>query len=239
MTRHALLNNNDHRDLRVVTARGSAWGDAVMSAPTFPAEFRALQACYPVVFQKNADGSLQPVALFGFAAGENLFLVRDADGGERWDASYVPLAIERQPFLIGASADGGAMLHIDLDHPRCGHESGEPLFRAHGGTTPALERASAVLRALYDGLQTLPAFVDALLRHQLLESFVLDVQRPDGSQHRLAGFYTIHEEHLRALPSDALSALHRDGHLEAIYMAMASLSRFRDLIDRAARRADG
>lgn len=233
MARHAQLNNIDHRDLRVITERGAAWGDDVMSALTFPGEFRNLQAHYPIVFQKSADGSFQPVALLGFQSGQNLFL--DERG---WDARYLPLAIERQPFLIGLSTEGEPMMHIDLDHPRVGHDQGEPLFRTHGGTTEFLDRMASTLQALHAGLQAVPGFVDTLLRHELLESFVLDVSLDDGAQHRLAGFYTINEERLARLEGEALASLHGEGHLEAIYMVLASLSRFRDLIERK-RRAPG
>lgn len=231
MPRHAQLNNVEHRDLRVVAERGAAWGDAVMSALTFPAEFRDVQSRYPIVFQKAADGSLQPVALFGFEAGENLFL--DASG---WEAGYVPMSIERQPFLIGLSADGAPMVHIDLEHPRVGLAEGTPLFRPHGGTSEYLEHISGLLQTLHEGMRETPAFVDALLRHELLESFVLDLELDDGAQHRLAGFYTVHEERLAQLDANAIAELHRGGHLLSIYMILASLSRFRDLIERARRR---
>jgi hypothetical protein len=65
---------------------------------------------------------------------------------------------------------------------------------------------------------------------------VLDAEGPDGSQNRLAGMYTINEERLARLPGDAVQALHAAGHLLPIYMAVASIGRFRDLIDRHARR---
>ncbi len=248
--RHALLNNIDHRDLRVVATRGAAWGDAEMAALTFPAEFRSVQAYYPIVFQKTADGGFQPVALFGFRQGQNLFLSGDALSrdtlsgdalsgdalsGEIWEAGYVPLAVERQPFLIGMSADGEPMLHIDLAHPRVSLDQGEALFRTHGGTTDFLDRATSTLLALHEGTCATPAFIDALLRDELLESFVLDVELEDGDQHRLAGFYTLHEERLAKLDGAALGQLQRDGHLEPIYMAIASLSHFRDLIERVRR----
>ena len=235
MPRHAQLNNIDHRDLRVATGRGAAWGDDLMSALTFPREFRDVQSCYPIVFRKNADGSVQPLALFGFRQGQNLFLNEHGVGADGWDAHYVPLAVERQPFLIGLSADGEPMMHIDLDHPRVGREHGEALFRTHGGTTDYLDRMSSTLLALHEGMRATPAFVDALLRHDLLESFVLDIETDDGAQHRLAGFHTVHEERLAALAADAVADLHRAGHLEAIYFAIASLSNFRDLIERARR----
>lgn len=226
MARHVLLNNIDHKDLRVDTARSAALGDDVMFALTFPAEFRNVQAYYPIVFRKTAEGAFQPIALLGFQEGRNLFL----ENG-RWDAAYVPLAIERQPFLIGR--DGEAlMVHIDLDNPRVGTGQGESLFRDQGGTTAFLDRITSVLLTLHDGLQAVPAFVDALLQHELLESFALDVELDDGSLNRLVGFYTINEDKLRALDGIALQQLHRDGFLEPLYMAVASMSRFRDLIDR-------
>ncbi|MBB1062096.1 SapC family protein [Marilutibacter spongiae] len=232
MTRHTALNNIDHRDLRVDPRRGARMGDDAMFAPTFPAEFRNVQAHYPIVFHKDGQGRFQPVALFGFRQGQNLFL-----HGERWDATYVPLAMERQPFLIGRSGTELAV-HIDLDHPRVGTTAGEPLFREHGGSSDYLERMTSMLRTLHDGLEATPAFVDALLRHDLLESFVLDVQLDDGAQHRLAGFYTVQEDRLRALDSDAFLALHRDGHLEPLYMVLASLAQLRVLIERINRTDD-
>lgn len=223
------LNNVDHKDLRIDTRRGAALGDAVMSALTFPAEFRSVQAHYPIVFRKAADGGFQPVALFGFSDGENLFL-----DGERWDASYLPLAVERQPFLIGAGHDE-LVVHVDMDSPRVGTVAGDAVFLEHGGTTQYLERASSVLRALHEGIMDTPAFMRALLDAGLLESFAMDVELDDGARHRLAGYYVINEERLAALDGEALERLHRAGHLQPVYMALASLVNLRALIDRTNR----
>lgn len=233
MTKPVLLNNIDHKDLRVATGRGARYGDDVMSALTFPGEFRQLQACYPIVFAKTADGTgFSSLALFGFQEGENLFL-----DGDSWDATYVPLAIERQPFLIGRGG-GELAVHVDIDHPRIG-QAGEPVFLPHGGTTQYIERINSTLQALHQGLEAAPAFIAALLENELLESFVLDIELDDGSQNRLAGFYTINEERLAALAPEAIGRLHRAGHLEPVYMALASLAQFRSLIERKNRRNAG
>ncbi len=231
MTRTVLLNNIDHQDLRVITRRSAALGDAVMLAHTFPAEFRDLQAHYPIVFQKSADGTtFHPVALLGLQDGQNLFL-----GDDGWAGHTLPLAIVREPFYIGQDGDEW-LVHIDLDSPRLSRTEGEPLFLPHGGSSEHLERMTSVLLALHEGLQATPAFVSALLRHELLESFVLDVEHADGSQGRLAGFYTLNEERLAQLDGPALAALHQAGHLQAIYMVLASLSNFRTLIERQSQR---
>ena len=71
MPNTALLNNIDHRELRIITARGAEYGDDVMVAMTFPGEFRNIQAHYPIVFRKTAEGQFQPLALLGFQERQN------------------------------------------------------------------------------------------------------------------------------------------------------------------------
>ncbi len=230
MSQHVLLNNVEHRTLRVHAGHGAALGDAVMRALTFPAEFRDVQAHYPIVFARDGEGRFAPLALLGLEEGQNLFL-----DGTRWDATYVPLSIRRQPFLVGVSGEE-RLLHVDLQHPRVTADGGEMLFHEHGVATDYLERVKSVLLALHDGVVGTPAFIDALVQHELLESFVLDVKLDDGSHNRLAGFHTIDEARLQALPGAVLEHLAREGHLLPIYMVLASLSRFRDLIERINRR---
>ncbi|KRC00982.1 SapC family protein [Duganella sp. Root198D2] len=225
MAKPVLLNNVDHKDLHVQTGRGAHFGDNVMSALTFPSEFRDVQACYPIVF-RQAGGGFEAHALFGFQEGENLFL--DLHG---WEAPYVPLAIERQPFLIGVSGDE-LTVHVDLENPRINNACGERVFLPHGGTSEYLERVNSTLLAIHQGLQQARGFLAGLLEHQLLEPFVFDMELDDGSQNRLAGFYTINEERLAALPGSALERLNRAGYLLSAYMVIASMSNFRALIDR-------
>jgi hypothetical protein len=227
MSRSVLLNNVDHKNLRIRRGYAGEHGDSHMLAPTFPAEFRELQAFYPIVFRKSDDGThFEPVALLGFEEGENLFL---HDGG--WDAPVIPLTVARQPFMIGIDGEE-LMVHVDLDNPRCSDSEGEPVFLPHGGTSEFLEQVTSTLLTIHQGLQATPLFMSALLSLELLESFVLDVTLDDGTQGRLAGFYTIHEERLARLDDKTLGELHRAGYLQAIFMAVASLSNFRALIER-------
>ena len=233
MPHTVLLNNVDHQALRVITQRGAAYGDGVMTAVTFAAEFRNLQAHYPIVFRKSPDGTtFEPLALLGFEAGQNLFL-----GPQGWDAPYVPLAIERLPFYIGREGDE-RVVHIDLQSPRVSSQDGEAVFLPHGGSSPMLERMNTVLLAIHQGLQSTPAFIAALLQHDLLEPFGFETERASGAPLRLQSFYTIHEERLAALPGPALQRLSQAGYLQAAYMAVASLSQFRALVERLHRLDD-
>lgn len=231
MTNPVLLHSLDHKDLGVIPDRGAAYGDDVMYCTTFPAEFRDLQAHYPIVFRQSGD-NIEAVALFGLEQGENLFLGAQ---GEGWDAAYVPMAVERQPFLIGKSGEE-LNVHIDLDSPRVAKSGGQALFLEFGGRSDYLERINSMLLAIHQGLQTMPAFIAALTELELLESFVANIELADGAQHQLIGFHTINEEKLNSLSGEVLERLSRSGYLQAIYMVVASLSNFRALIDRKQRR---
>ncbi|TNE66582.1 MAG: multidrug transporter [Alphaproteobacteria bacterium] len=238
MSKHELLNNIDHKDLRIITDRSAALGDNVMQAVVFPFEFRAVQAHYPILFfREGGSGKFYSVALFGFERGENLFLYPDG-----WDAGYVPLSIERQPFLIGMDRSGGEttqVVHIDMDSPRISKTEGVPVFLEQGGQTPYLERIAAILDGIHEGDRQNNAFIEALLAHGLLESLALDIQLNDGSQRRLAGFHAINEEKLAALDGAALGRLKEQGFLMPIYMALASLSQMNGLIARKNARLGG
>jgi len=230
MTNNVMLNNVDHQELRVIGARGAQYGDQVRSCVTFPLEFRDVQAHYPIVFSKSEDGvGFEPQALFGLQEDENLYL-----GPNGWDAPLLPMAMERLPFLIGRTGNE-LNVHIDLDSPRVSRSEGEPLFLPYGGSSPYLERIGTLLQTIHDGLSQLPAFIAALVEHELLESFVADIELADGSSNRLFGYYTINEDRLHKLSGAALERLNRDGHLQSIFMVMASLSNFRGLVDRKQR----
>lgn len=235
MTRPALLDNVTHRDLRVHAQRSAALGDARQSALALPAEFRQLQASFPIVFQLvEGDVGFQPIVLFGLEEGQNLFLT---DTG--WDAPVVPMSLQRDPFLIGRHADDTLQLHIDLDSPRIVKpeegEVGTALFMPHGGFSDYLDRVVQLMEHLHAQAQYLPVFIEALMSHQLLEPFVLDIEIPGGEQGRLTGLYTINEERLAALPGADLEALSRQGLLLPIYMQIASLAQLPALVDRASR----
>ncbi|MGB3724784.1 MAG: SapC family protein [Glaciecola sp.] len=234
MANDVLLNNIDHKDLKVITRFGEKYGDKVWHVPTFPLEFRTLQAEYPIMFQKSAEtGQFYPVVLLGFEQGENLYLE-----GETWNAGYVPLMIKRQPFLIGAQryTENGEekrrlVIHIDLDNPRVSEAEGQQLFEDFGANSPYLDQVASMLEAVDVGMQSNHDFMQQLLEFDLIESVTLDIELNNGSRNSLVGFYTIQEDHLNALSAEQINTLHTKGYLQAIYMVMASQSNISKLVD--------
>ncbi len=233
MSNIVLLNSVEHQPLKVITERGASYGDNLWFTPTFPLEFRSVQAQYPIFFHKDQQtGKLYPVALFGFSHQENLFLQHN-----NWQDSYIPLSVLRLPFLIGQQTvreDGvehqQRVIHIDVTHPRVNQGQGEALFLPFGGNSPYLEQVAGMLETLHFGLQDSQQFVEQLLQLNLLEGVTLDIQLDDGAKHQMVGFYTINEDRVKELSADTLQVLHQAGYLQAIYMAMASQSNIRHLV---------
>ena len=230
----ALLNNVDHQDVRVITERSAKYGDDVMFAMTFPAEFRDIQTDYPILFHKHEEGVYGPVALFGFTEGENLFL---DDAG--WNATYVPAMIRRQPFMIGfqqTKIDGNheliRVLSIDMEHPRVSETEGEALFQPLGGRTEYLEDAANLLEVIYEGLEHGKAFVKELNDRGLIEEVSFDITLKDGSRNQLLGFAAINEDRVQELTAEALEQFNQKGFLMPMFMMIASMSNIRKLIEK-------
>ncbi|WP_394133215.1 SapC family protein [Shewanella maritima] len=234
MSQHVLLNSVDHKDVKINLSRNAELGDNLWYSVTFPAEFRSIQAHYPIFFHKDpASGQFYAVSLFGFQQNENLFL--DQSG---WNASYIPLTVRRQPFLIGQQTvheDGveqqQRVIHIDMDNPRVNTSEGEALFYEFGGNTPYLDEVGDMLEVIHQGLVDSQSFAEILIANELLESFTLEVTLDDASQNQMLGFYTINEDKLASLDDNVISQLHQQGYLQAIYMCLASHSNVRNLMD--------
>ena len=235
MTKHVLLDNVTHKDLKIITQRGAKYGDNIPSVLTFPSEFKDIQTHYHICFSQDpSTEKFHAIALMGFEDNENLFL-----DGDVWDASYIPLMIQRQPFLVGLpqsrQSNGESsqlMVHLDMHNPRVSTTQGQSVFLQHGGNSDYLQSISSILEALYAGQEESRVFFDILLNYELMEPFTLEIKLDDGSNNKLTGFYTINEDKLSALPSEILSKLMVNGWLGSIYMVIASTANFRALIER-------
>jgi hypothetical protein len=233
MANHVLLNNIDHQDLKIITDKSEKYGNNNMYSVVYPFEFKNLQADYPIFFHKdNQHNHYTALALQGFEEDENLFLRNG-----KWHASYIPLMVEREPFLIGheSRVENGEtiqapVIHLDLDSPRVSKDQGSDIFLAHGGNSEYIDKISSTLKAIHESKPSTKLFMDALIELDLFESFNLDIQLTDGSNSRLSGFHTINEEKLMALTGEKLEKLNKLGLLKLIYMVIASHENINALI---------
>lgn len=239
MARYELLNNVLHKDLRVITRFGPEFGDEVAMVAAFPTEYAELQKEYPIFLRKDREsGEYQSVALLGFERKENLFLQ-----GDRWNATYLPGAIARGPFLIGFQqqwVDGEQrqepVIHVDMEHPRISSSEGSRVFLPHGGHSPYLEHISTVLRGIRDGTDAGKAMFAAFDAMGLIQPVNLEVKLDGQLGVNLTGLYGIDRERLAALDAASLQVLNRAGYLEGAFLILSSMHNMRRLMAEKQRR---
>lgn len=247
MTRHAMLNNIAHKDLRVITRHAAQLGDNVGSVLTFPTEYGDVQREYPIFFRKDpATAQFQSIALLGFRNDENLFLDDAAPDGNGWNANYIPGIVARGPFLIGfqeQEVDGDLrkepVIHVDLDNPRISESQGEPVFLPQGGNSRYLEHIATILKGIRDGLAVSDAMFAAFTAMDLIEPVNVEIKFSNEEQYNLRSLYTISEEKLAALDGDALARLNKAGFLQGAFLVIASLNNVKKLIGMKRRRSGG
>lgn len=200
--------------------------------PIVAGELAAASRSYPVVF---AADSAQPVAVLGLERGANLFV---EDG--RWSLdTHIPAYVRRYPFGFIATTDpDGFMLAIDAGSDRVAHEGteGEPLF-ADGQPSKLTKEALEFCAAFGREVELTRLFTDALREKELLIDRRVDATLPNGRALGLDGFQIVEAEKFAALDDETVLAWHRQGLLALVHHHLASLDRFRALLDRQALRA--
>lgn len=235
MANLVIVNSELHRKLRIVTRASVEIGDNIGLVSVIPREYPRLLAHYPIFFRKSAQtGQFEPAALLGFTNTENLFLA-----GDRWDAGYVPLQIQRQPFSVIPNhvSDSGAErsrfeVALDTDSPRVRTDEGEVLFSEDGRPSKYLQKITAILSEFVAGASEAFAFTAKLAGYNLIEPYRIEVEFVDGSQGKLQGLYSISGENLQALPAAQLAELRDLGFLEWTYYQLASLAHLSGLVAR-------
>lgn len=230
MANHQVLDNVTHQDLKIIIDQHPDYGDVQSYATLVPSELSAAQTDYPIFFRRNsAVKTLEIIALLGLGDTENLFL--DSRG---WHAHYVPLSIQRKPFLIGLVSNNGVeepQIHIDMDSPRVNKELGESVFLTHGGQSEFLQSIASILNALHQGHLKAQAFIEILQSLGLIENVNLSVKLNDGDTLELSELLTVNEDALAKLPAEKLYQLHERGFLKLVYMMIASINNMTKLIE--------
>jgi hypothetical protein len=228
-----ILNNDRHRDLRVNTARGAEFGEKMHIVPVTGDEISELVLDFPIYLMENKQtGKFDLYALTGLEPGENLYLQ-----GKHWAASYLPLHMRRQPFLLAApdkedqtTGENEARIAIDLDSRRMA-ESGEAIFNEDGSKTPYLENIIKVLATLAMGIESTEAFIAILVEHDLIMPTTLNITFANGKKQSLQGLHGINGKKLDELTGEVVQELYSRGFLQACYLMVASMGQVGKLIE--------
>ncbi|WP_049629453.1 SapC family protein [Cellvibrio sp. pealriver] len=241
-----ILNYPVHAQLKVITGRGAEYGENINNIPVLIHELKNLAHEYPLCFMKDPDtGQFNLYSLLGFAPEENLYLDKNI-----WDANYIPLHIQRQPFIVGrhhttenaekpSKARNDGFISINTQSKRISHTQGEPLFNSDGTPTAYLNSINELLSQLTPSEILTKAFITQLLNHQLLEAARINIAFNDGSIFSYEGIYTVNTDRLNSLSEKEINQLKEQHFLAPIQLIIHSLKQFQRLIDLKNNRLQG
>jgi hypothetical protein len=204
--------------------------------PLTVTEFAPAALSYPVIF---VGDSRQPVAVMGLRQDENLFVT---DAGSFRPEAYIPAYVRRYPFVFANDdAQKRLILCIDRDAPFIKEGGATPLFD-NGQPSQYTQQAMEFCNNFEQERQRTEAFVKLLIELDLLETreAVFTPRNPDGTSaapQKIAEYYAISEDKLKALPIEKLAELRDNGALGQIYAHLVSLLGWDRLIAMAFQKA--
>ena len=204
--------------------------------PLTVTEFAPAALSYPVVFLGD---NKQPVAVMGLRQTENLYV--DA-GGEFRPEAYIPAYVRRYPFVFANDETQNRMiLCIDRGAPFLVEGGQAPLFD-DGQPSDYVKQAMEFCNNFEQERMRTDSFVKLLTDLDLFDVreavFTPRNERGEaGEPQKLAEYFAVSEEKLKALPADKLVELRDNGALGQIYAHLVSLLGWDRLIALAFQRA--
>lgn len=232
-----LLRFEAHGDVGLIPGSDFNFAREAVAIPLSIGEFPTAMRHYPIAFAMDDQAS--PIALVAIHKDQNLFIERDGS----WRAkSYVPAYVRRYPF-IGMDTPDGAQQLLSIDRASArfvasagDHAEAQRLFDETGKPTMVAQTAMAFCQTFHTDYVKTVAFGKALLAAKILEPYHADFRLPDGTLHKLDGFYAANEQAFHALPAETVNDWHGKGWLALVVLHLASLQSFQNLLDLNAQR---
>ena len=228
------LSNTQHKDLKIDLSKAALHGKNTNIVPIIPNEFPNAAVEYPIVLTKSEKtGQYKTCVVLGFEREENLFFQE-----EHWDALYLPLQIQRQPFFAGNPEDlnlennGDYIVCIDQDSPTVSETEGQALFNEDGSDTEFFTKAKELLAELLNGEHSTANFVAQLEQYDLIQPMNTEIAFVNDTKVNLNGLYTISQKKLAELSDEDYLALRKTNYLQAIYIMLTSINHLYRLIEK-------
>jgi hypothetical protein len=204
--------------------------------PLTVTEFAPAALSYPIVFVGDAK---TPLAIMGLSEGQNLFV---SPQGDFRPEAYIPAFVRRYPFVF-ANDDQNERLILCIDRKASFiSESPEVPFFENGQPSAYTQNAMQFCNEFEGERRRTESFVQMLKDFDLFDvrEAVFTPTNPDGSPgqpQKLADYFWVSEDKLRALPADKFMQLRDNGALAQIYAHIVSLLGWDKLIALAYDRA--
>lgn len=198
--------------------------------PLTVGEFQLAAVSGPIIFVGEEK---TPLAVMGLNAGQNMFI---QENGMFEPGIYIPAYVRRYPFVFANDSKQGQMiLCIDRDAGFVGENPDLPFFDADGKPTEYTQNCLNFCNEYEGERQKTMSFIQILQELDLFEAKESHFTpiNPDGTPgeaQKIADYFGVSEEKLRALPAEKLSELAQNGALAQIYAHITSLVNWDKLI---------
>jgi len=203
--------------------------------PLTAPEFGSASASMPIIFA-GADRS--PLAVMGIRTGENLFV---NDGQFEVDF-YMPAFARRYPFVLaGDNVNDRFVVCVDEKAECVTDKKPQQLFFDKNDTSQFTKEAFQFLQDFERDRRATVKMVDDFKALDLFEPKEMNFQgnNPDGTpapRQKIADYFAISEEKLKALPDAKLAEFSKNGYLAVAYAHLLSLGNWQRLVNMTLRR---
>ena len=225
------LSRERHKDWYVDLAQGFQFTNETNSIYVAGTEFPMASREYPIVFAKDADGNIAPVALLGLRQNQNLMV----DNQGTWLGTYVPAYIRRYPFILGNVDPQASKYAVCIDESYSGFNTageGNRLINDDGEHGEILSNSVKFLEEFHKHSEITTLFCKAIAEADLLESMQANFEMKSGSKFSLAGLFCVPRSRIKALSAEQLKRFADMDYLDLLYLHVYSLSNMDKLVSR-------
>ena len=206
--------------------------------PLTAQEFGAAATSFPVVFAPGEDK--MPLAVMGVRQNENLFV----NDGQFEQDFYMPAFARRYPFVMANDASNQRfVVCVDESADCVTNKKPERPFFENGQASSFTSEAIQFLEQFERDRQATQQMVNRFKELDLFEMKDMHFQNPNnadgtlGERQKIAEYFAVSEEKLRALDDKTVKELNESGMLSVAHAHLLSLGNWQRLVNMTLRRA--
>lgn len=204
--------------------------------PLTAPEFGSASASFPIIF---AGEERSPLAVMGIRQKENLFV----EDGQFAQDFYMPAFARRYPFVLaGDNENDRFVVCVDEKATCVTNKKPQQTFFDGDDTSQFTKEAFQFLQNFERDRQATSRMIETFKELDLFEPKEMNFQgnNPDGTpapRQKIADYFAISEEKLKALPDAKLAEFSKNGYLAVAYAHLVSLGNWQRLVNMTLRKA--
>ena len=223
------LSRERHGNWFIDMGQGYEFASATNSIYVAGKEFPIASREYPIVFAKDRQENLVPVAMLGLRQDQNLMIA--ANGS--WLGSYIPAYIRRYPFILANAGRQANSYAVCIDESYSGFNTigeGERLIKGNGEYGEILSNSVKFLEEFHKHSEITSTFCKAVNAAGLVESMQANFSMKSGGNFSLAGLYCVARNKIKGMSAEQLKQFADRDYLDLLFLHIYSLSNMDKLI---------